>query len=342
MVVTKVGFGGIPLQRLSDEDAVRTIRRGLDQGINWVDTAHGYGTSEERFGKAIKKYERNRIRVFTKGPGQDPEAIREQMACSFERLDVEVIDLYQFHNVKSPEALKAMQENGTIDAVLEMKQKGRILHVGASAHTLDAALAALDHPEIEVIQFPFNFIMIDDSYKVLERCRQRKAGFIAMKPFGGGILGDAEVCVRFQLQYPDVVLDPGFEKMEEVDQVVALCNEWAASGKPDLTEENRRTIERLREELGTSFCRRCGYCMPCPNGVLIPNIMSTQSFIKRMPTERLFSGFVLNNIASYDNCIDCGECEEKCPYKLSIRETMKFWVEKHRELQREYEKQAAG
>ncbi len=335
MEVTKVGFGGIPLQRLSEQRSVEVIRRALDQGIDWIDTAHGYGTSEESIGKALKGY--SGIRIFTKGPAQQPEAIREQMELSFKRLEVDVIDLYQFHYVKGRNAWKQMQENGTVDVILEAKREGRIRHIGASAHTKEAALAVLEHPEIEVLQFPFNFIMVEDGEEILSSCRKSQVGLIAMKPFGGGVLSDAEVCVRFFTDCPDVVLDPGFEKAEEVDEVVGLCD--AAAG---LTEENRRTIERLRRELGTRFCRRCEYCMPCPQGVKITTVMNTESFLKRFPKDRLFSGSFAGGIDSHDNCIECGECEEKCPYDLPIIETMKLWVGKYREVKEEYEREPAS
>jgi predicted aldo/keto reductase-like oxidoreductase len=326
MNITPVGFGGIPIQRLSEADAVKVIRKALDLGINWIDTAHGYSTSEERIGKAIKGYDRDKFMIFTKGPGKDAELIKKQMSLSFERLGIDAIDLYQFHNPTNPEVWKTMQENGTVDAVLEMKAKGKIRHVASSAHSPQAALAILEHPEIEVLQFPFNFIMAveKETMAVLEKCREKDIGFIAMKPFAGGVADDAEICIRFLLQYPDVVMDPGFETADQVEEVVALWKEGAA-----LTSQNKQKIDQLRKELGTQFCRRCGYCQPCPEGVAIPGIMNLQSFFKRFPDERMFSGFLAAQTDTYENCTDCGECEEKCPYDLSIRDTMRFWMEKY-------------
>ncbi len=169
--MTKVGFGGIPLQRLSEQESIEVIRRGLDLGINWIDTAHGYSTSEERFGKALEGYEG--IKIFTKGPAQNPEAIREQMELSFERLKVDTIDVYQFHNVKGREGWDEMLKNGTVDVVREAKRQGRIRHMAASAHTKDAARAVIEHPDIEVLQFPFNFIMVEEGEEILSLCKNR-------------------------------------------------------------------------------------------------------------------------------------------------------------------------
>jgi uncharacterized protein len=157
--VTRIGFGGIPIQRLSEQQAVKVIRRAIDGGLNWIDTANDYGNSEQRIGKAIKKYPRSEVLVFTKGMGRDPEVLRGQIELSFERLQTDYVDLYQFHIVPDQETWRTMLENGAFDLVREYRDRGRIRHIGASAHSRAAARAVIEHPEIEVLQFPFNFIV---------------------------------------------------------------------------------------------------------------------------------------------------------------------------------------
>jgi predicted aldo/keto reductase-like oxidoreductase len=313
--VTRVGFGGIPIQRLSEQQAVKVLQRALDGGFNWIDTANDYGNSEVRIGKAIKKYPRSEVLVFTKGGGRDPKALRQQIELSFERLQTDYIDLYQFHNVLDPQIWQTMLENGAFDLVREYREKGRIRHIGASAHTRDAARAVVEHPEIEVLQFPFNFIVEDQGRELVDACRRKDIGFIAMKPLGGGALEDASACIRFLLAVPDIVANPGFEYIEEVDEVLSLWKEGAV-----LSEENRQTIARLRRELGTRFCRRCGYCLPCPQDVQIVSLMTMETLVKRFPADRLSEEWIAGAAESIDKCIECGECEEKCPYKLSIIE----------------------
>ena len=313
--VSRVGFGAIPIQRLSEQQAVKVIRRALDGGVNWIDTANGYGNSEERIGKAIEKYPRSEVLVFTKATGRDPKTLREQIELSLQRLQTPYIDLYQFHIVPDPQTWRIMQGNGTFDLVREYRERGKIRHIGASAHSREAALAVIEHPEIEVLQFPFNFIVEDQGRELVDACRSKDIGFIAMKPFGGGALEDASACIRYLLAVPDIVADPGFEHVEEVDEVLSLWKEGAA-----LSDENRRTIERLRRELGTRFCRRCGYCLPCPQEVQIVTLMTMGTLVKRFPADRLSEGWIAGAAESIDACIQCGECEEKCPYKLSIIE----------------------
>jgi predicted aldo/keto reductase-like oxidoreductase len=321
MEVTKIGFGGIPIQRLSEQQAIKVIRRAIELGINWIDTANGYSTSEERVGKAIKPYDRDSIKIFTKGPGKTPDELQKQIELSFNRMQIDYIDLFQFHGVASEETWEKILRKGCLELLLELKQKGRVRHIGASFHNLEAALAVMDNPEIEVIQWPFNFIMADLGRKVLDKCRAKDIGFIAMKPFGGGAFEDAGLCIRFLLQYPQAAADPGFEKIEEVEEVVRL----AEKAEP-LSAEDESKIERLRKELGTRFCRRCGYCMPCPEGVEIIPLVTMDSIIKRMPPEAVI-GWLGKSVETIENCTDCGQCEEKCPYNLAIRQRMREGVE---------------
>ena len=315
MTVTRIGFGGIPIQRLNEEESIRVVRFALDAGINWIDTAHGYSSSEERVGKAIKGYTRRELFIYTKGPGRDPKTIRKQIELSLKRLDISYIDLYQFHIVPSREVWGKMKDNGTRDAVRRLRDEGIIRHIGASAHTEQAALAVLEDPEIEVFQYPFNFIVENEGKIILEQCRKRDIGFIAMKPFAGGVLESASPCIRFLLQFEDLVTDPGFERSAEVEEVAALVRE----NKP-LSNQDRRIIQQLKEELGSHFCRRCGYCTPCAHGVQIIPLMTMDSIVKRFSIEFLESGWPGEASMSAEKCIECGECEDKCPYQLSIME----------------------
>jgi predicted aldo/keto reductase-like oxidoreductase len=312
MEVTRIGFGGIPIQRLSEQQAIKVIRRAIELGVDWIDTANGYSTSEQRVGKAIKSYDRSSIKIFTKGGGKTRDELNNQIELSFNRMQIDYIDLFQFHGVPSEGVWEKMLSEGCLELVLKLKQKGRVRHIGASFHSLEAVLAVMDNPEIEVIQWPFNFVMVDRGQKVLEKCKANDIGFIAMKPFGGGVFEDAGLCIRFLLQYPQVAPDPGFEKIEEVEEVVQL-----ASRAESLSSKDKIQIERLRKELGTRFCRRCGYCMPCPEGINIALLMTMDSIIKRMPPEAVI-GWLSEHVKTVDNCTECGQCESKCPYNIPI------------------------
>jgi predicted aldo/keto reductase-like oxidoreductase len=325
MSVSAVGFGGIPIQRVTEDEAVRVVRRALDLGIDWIDTANGYSVSEERIGKALKGYDRSKVRIFTKSGSRDPAEMRSHIELSLARLQTGYLDCFQFHGVSDMRSWDKIQAEGCMETALEMRRKGLIRHIGISSHTLAPALAEMDHPEIEILQFPFNFISHDISIKVLEKAREKKVGIVAMKPFGGGLIPHIDVCLRYLLQFPDVAPDPGFEKTGEVEEVVRLVETIGA-----FTDEDRARIGKAMEELGPRFCRRCEYCGPCPRKVAIVPIMTLESVLKRLPRQSILSGWIVGAVKSHDECTECGECEKKCPYNLPIIEMMKEKIGKFR------------
>ena len=173
-----------------------------------------------------------------------------------------------------------------------------------------------------MLQYPFNPLEEKEGLEVLEACRAHGVGFIAMKPFGGGMLDDASACVRFLLQYPDVAADPGFEALREVEEVVRL-----AEGPGGLTAADRAAIGRWRAELGGRFCHRCCYCQPCPQGVSIMPLMTMETILRRLPLETVRDGWPGQAAATAGGCTECGECEQRCPYGLPIRQRIREGVE---------------
>jgi predicted aldo/keto reductase-like oxidoreductase len=310
--ITRIGFGGIPIARLEKNNAVSVVREAIDIGFNWIDTAHVYGNSEEVIGEAIKNYDRQNICIFTKSTAREPVATKQQISLSLSRIGTKYIDAFQFHDVPNVDVWREMLSNGTLDTVRRYRDRGVIRHIGASAHSEKIALTMIDHPEVEILQYPFNFIVEDEGRRVIEACREKNVGFIAMKPFGGGLLEKASACIRFILQFPDIVTDPGFEQIKQVREVARLYIENAP-----LSSADRQHISAKRDELGKTFCRRCGYCSPCPEGVQIILLMTMESFIKRFSLKKL-STWPVKAAESSQKCVECGECEKKCPYHLPI------------------------
>lgn len=321
MLVSRLGFGGIPIQRVSEDEAVAVVRRCLELGINYIDTATGYTTSEERIGKAISG-RREGIILATKSPGRTREEVESHLQLSLKRLGVESIDLYQFHNVADLNTLDMVLDPKGPMAVLEdAKRAGQIKHIGITSHQIDAAKEAVKSDRFETIMFPFNFIACEPAIELLSLAREHDVGFIAMKPLGGGMLGNATIAFRYLLQFPDVLPIPGIEKVHEIEEIVQLLE-----GPQLMTESEQDEMQRLREELGNRFCRRCDYCQPCTAEIPISMVMSAPSFFKRMPQERLFSGMVAELMEKAANCTECGDCEERCPYHLPVREMIAEYV----------------
>jgi len=323
MMVSKLGFGGIPIQRLSEDEAVAVVRRCLELGITFIDTANGYTTSEERIGKAISG-QREGLILATKSGARTREGVEEHLKLSLKRLGVESIDLYQFHGVSNFEALETvLAPDGPMAVVQEAKKAGVIKHIGFSSHSMDVAKEGVKSDRFETIMFPFNFITSEPADELLPLAREHDVGFIDMKPLAGGLLDNVTIAFKYLFQFPDIVPIPGIEKIEEIEEIVqVLAGSW------EMTEAEKREMAQLREELGTRFCRRCEYCQPCTEGIPISMVMNARSFYKRLPVERFFSGMgIAQSIEKAANCIECGECEERCPYNLPIRDMLAEQVE---------------
>lgn len=322
--VSRIGMGGIPIQRPPEEEAIRVVQRALDLGINFIDTSVGYGTSEARIGKALEGRRENVV-LGTKGGWRDRETVIGSLAMSLRQLRTDYIDLWQFHNVSSLEAYQSLfRPKGPFEAALEALSEGTILHLGISSHSLEVAREAVSSEKFETIQFPFNFVYQDASEEIIPLAKEHGVGFIAMKPFAGGMIRKANLAMKYVLQFENVLPDPGVEKIEQVEELVGFLE-----GPLEITPDERAEMEERRAELGTKFCRQCGYCQPCPNGVSISLIMIAPIMWKLWPSENLTSGWYKDAIESGNRCVECGECEEKCPYQLPIRDMIRDHMEFH-------------
>lgn len=320
LTVSAVGFGGIPIQRLSEKEAVRVARRCLDLGITFLDTANGYTTSEERVGQAVAG-RREGLVLATKTGARETKRVQEHLALSLQRLGVQTIDLYQFHCVSSEEDYeKVLAPGGPLDVVTEAQAAGKVAHIGLTSHSMEIALQAVRSGQFETIMFPFNFVANEAARELIPLALERDVGFIAMKPLAGGVLDDARLAFKYLRQFPEILPIPGIETAEEIEEIVAIMEEPA-----EMTADEQQQIQRLRTELGNRFCRRCGYCQPCPEGVLVQPLMILDSIIKRMPRDYVHTDFA-EMVDGAAACSECGECEEKCPYQLPIREIVKEHV----------------
>ncbi len=317
LMCSRLGFGGIPLQRITEEEAIAVVRHSLDIGINFFDTATNYTTSEERIGKAIKGYKRDDIIIATKSHARPPQALRKDLEQSLRKLDIDYIDLYQFHDVRDGEDTEAvLKPGGALEEVEKAQKEGLVRHIGVAAHRMVAGLELVKTGKFEVLQFPFNYITDEAKNELIPLCKEMDIGFLCMKTLSGGVLPNAALGMRFLLDYPETLPIPGMQSIAEVDENVAAMQ----AGR--LTAADREEIERAKQEMGNTFCRRCDYCQPCPAGINISDVMYSHTIWKRMPLKKIFNSFFGKQLAQVDECIDCGLCESRCPFDLPIREIM--------------------
>lgn len=319
MMVTRLGFGGIPIQRLNEEDAVKVVKRCLDLGINYYDTANGYTTSEERIGKAVKG-RRKDVFIATKTFPGTPEIINNNLDLSLKRLGTDYIDLYQFHGVNDMKTVEGIlePETGLMKVFEAAKKAGKIRHIGVTSHQMDTARSLVKTGRFETLMFPFNFITNEPAKQLLPLCRENGVGFIVMKPLAGGMLDDATIAFKYLLQFKDVVAIPGIEKVSEIEEIASIYE-----GPARLTAAERKKMKEMVDELGTRFCRRCDYCQPCQQGIPISMVMTFPTFVKRLPPDWYLRGFITEGMAKAAGCTECGECEARCPFGLPIREMLK-------------------
>ena len=250
--VSRIRMGGIPLTRPTEAEAIKMIRRAFDLGVNFIDTAYGYGDgmSEERIGKATAG-RREQVLLATKGGGRDKGATLKSIEVSLKRLNTDYIDLWQFHGISTFETLEWVLERGPMEEAQKALRTGKVRHIGMSSHSLEVALKAVSSGHFETIQFPLNFVSNEAADELAPLAREHDVGFIAMKPFAGGRIKDANLAIKYLLQFDHVVPDPGIEKIEEIEEIVGIVN----SEQWELTERERREMEEIRARVGPRFCR---------------------------------------------------------------------------------------
>ncbi len=315
MMVSRLGFGGIPIQRLTEDEAIAVVKRCLDLGINFIDTAHAYTTSETRIGKAISG-RREGLILSTKSPARNSKEIAEHLRQSLKQLGVKSIDLYQFHSVNDFETLDTILDpNGPMAVLEEAKNAGKIRHIGITSHQIDVAKKAVASDRFETIMFPLNFVTFEAVDEILPLAKEHDVGFIAMKPMSGGMITNARIAFKFLFQLPDVVPIPGIQRVQEIEEIVQILE-----GPRVITEAEQEEMLRLRQKLGTKFCHRCDYCQPCKEGIPIPIVLAYPGLTVTELPEALFEGFFTEAMEKAAGCNQCGECEERCPFDLPIRE----------------------
>lgn len=325
--VSRVGFGGIPIQRLDEDAFERLIRRAVQLGVTFFDTANGYGTSEDRFGQALEPH-RESVILATKTMARGATEARQHLELSLRRLRTDYVDLWQFHSVNSDDDYEAiLGPGGAMEVAQEGLRSGTVRHIGLTSHSLEIALKATASGHFETIQFPYNFVTNEAEERLIPLAAEQDVGFIGMKPFAGGMLSKASLSIKYVLQHDGVVPDPGFETIDEIEEIAQIV-----AGPWELTQEEREEIAEIRRTVGNRFCRRCGYCLPCPQEIRIPTALNVKSFAKRFPKERLFSGSVGQAAEKAQDCVKCGVCETRCPYGLPIREMLEDVVLYYQEL----------
>jgi uncharacterized protein len=306
--VNKNGFGALPIQRISKEEAAILLKKAYQNGITFFDTARFYTDSEEKIGYALSDV-RSNIYIASKTMTTKVEEFWKQLKTTLSMLKTDYLDLYQFHNP----GFCPMPGDGTglYEAMLEAKEKGMIRHIGITNHRLPVALQAAESGLYETIQFPFSYLATDKEIELVRLCREKRIGFIAMKALSGGLISNSAAAYAYLAQYDHVLPIWGIQREKELDEFIGYID-----NPPVLTDELMAVIERDRRELGKDFCRGCGYCMPCPAGIDIPTSARMSLMIRRAPVSVYLSEEWKGKMKKIEDCIHCNHCKLHCPYGL--------------------------
>lgn len=314
--LNRVGFGGIPIQRITQEDTNLVINELINQGINFIDSARGYTISEEYIGNAIEG-KRDKFILATKSMSRSYDDMIRDVNISLNNFKTEYIDLYQLHNLKPDEYDGIFDDDMAYEALLKCKEEGKIKHIGITSHSIDTIKKAVNSGKFDTIQFPYN-IVEDQADEIFKEANKNGIGVIVMKPLAGGAIDNAKLAIKYILSkdYIDVVI-PGMDSVNQVIENTSVLNNL------NITDEENLEIKDVIEKLGNRFCRRCEYCMPCPVGINIPMNFLLEGYYSRYNLKEWSKDRYKSLDVNASNCIECGKCESKCPYELPIREMLK-------------------
>ncbi|SHO52738.1 aldo/keto reductase [Anaerocolumna xylanovorans] len=308
ITVNKNGFGALPIQRITKEEAARLLRKSYDKGIRFFDTARFYTDSEEKIGYALKDVREN-IYIASKTMTTKAEEFWNQLHTSLKELQTDYLDLYQFHNPSF--CPKPGDGTGLYEAMLEAREMGLIRHIGITNHRIAVAREAIESGLYETLQFPFSYLSTEKELELVKLCKEHDMGFIAMKALSGGLITKSAAAYAYLAQFDNVLPIWGVQKEEELDEFLSYID-----APPSLDKELMAIIDNDRKELGGDFCRGCGYCLPCPKSIDIPTCARMSLLIRRAPLSVYLNSEHQDKMARIKECINCNHCKNHCPYGL--------------------------
>jgi predicted aldo/keto reductase-like oxidoreductase len=338
-----LGLGGFHLVELLFEDAVRLINLYLDLGGNYLETAelYGYGDSEKKVGEVLKTRRKECV-VATKSRSRKKEEILLSIEGSLKRLNTDYLDLFFIHELNRFETLEEiLAPGGALEGVEKARKDGKIRYIAFSNHvTPEVAVKALQSYPFDALMIPLNYF---DRFnfpgwekEVIPLAQNKGVGILAMKPFADGFLWrNFEQALRYTLSLPVSCVVLGANTEEYLRQDIAVVE-----NSTPMSEDEKEEWFRSAPELGNYVCRQCGECLPCPQGIDIPQIFllegqydrQMQDGVVRDPAEyalrdRLRFWFGNQDYAqkAYSelsknalSCNQCGECEKRCPYGIAV------------------------
>ena len=312
-------FGALPIQRCSFEDTAAILHRAYEGGMTFFDTARAYSDSEEKIGYAFGdmwKDMRHKIYIATKTHSTTPEGFRADLEKSLSLLKTDYIDIYQFHCVG--QCYRPGDGTGMYECMLEAKASGKIRHIGVTAHKIEVARECVESGLYETIQYPFSYLAAPKEIELMQLATEKNMGFIAMKGLAGGLINHSDAAMAYMSQYDNVLPIWGVQRMSELEEWLSYMEET-----PQLDEKMKAYIAQEQKELMGEFCRGCGYCMPCPKGIMINQCARMSLMLRRAPSAAWLGPDMQAEMKKIEDCMHCGQCMKRCPYELNTPELLR-------------------
>jgi hypothetical protein len=298
-----------------DEETINQVyNAALDYGINLVDTSRVYMDSETLIGQVMKTRRKECI-IATKSHSRKYDEVMADLEESLKELQTDKIDIYQVHELYPEEVSTVMGKGGALEAFKKARDLGMIDFIGLTSHHVDLVIDLMKTGEFDTVMVPFNVIEREPEKKLLSLARSMDIGTLVMKPLAGGSIRNVGKAFRFFNAYPvDVILN-GVATLDELNG-----NLKHAENTEPLTPKELKDFEDEVAPLGKEFCRRCSYCLPCPNDILIPIfihvIWQKVKGLRYDDLSELNKKMGRNLMVWWQACEECGQCEKKCPYDL--------------------------
>ena len=324
ITVVQNAFGALPVQRVSMEEAVKLLRRAYDGCMRYFDTARAYSDSEEKLGAAFDGM-RDKVFIATKTAAKTPEGFWRDLETSLKNLRTDYIDVYQFHCVQ--QCYRPGDGTGMYECMLEAKKQGKIRHIGVTAHKIGIAKECAESGLYETMQFPFSYLSGKQELELVEICQKQNMGFICMKALAGGLINNSRAAMAYMTQFDNVLPIWGIQKESELEEWLSYMQDT-----PEMDAEIRAYIDKEQKELSGDFCRGCGYCMPCPQGITINQCARMSLMLRRAPSKEWLSEYWQKEMAKIETCLHCNACASKCPYELNTPELLQKNLEDYKKV----------
>ena len=324
ITVPQNAFGCLPIQRDSKEVAVKLLREAYEGGMRFFDTARAYTDSEEKVGEAFDGM-RDKIYIATKTHAKTPEGFWKDLETSLKLLRTDYIDIYQLH--MAPQCYRPGDGTGMYECLVKAKEQGLIRHIGITAHKLMVAQEIVESGLYETLQYPFSYLSSEKEIALVNACREAGMGFICMKALAGGLITRSDAAMAYMTQFDGLVPIWGIQRENELQEWLSYMDET-----PSMTDEIADYIKKEQDELSGSFCRGCGYCLPCPQGIEINNCARMSLMLRRAPSKAWLSEEYQAKMAKIENCINCRQCVKRCPYELDTPELLRRNLEDYKRV----------